>query len=140
MNRRGRNHREPLRLHAAVAALLVCFAWTLVAAADREQVDAFDAGLPWYWLVFGFSAQAMFAARFLVQWIASERGKRSVVPTSFWMLSLAGGITLLIYFLRRGDPVGVVGQMFGVFIYARNLILILRGKKNGGDTEAAEQA
>jgi lipid-A-disaccharide synthase-like uncharacterized protein len=123
----GRNGRGGLRAWVTTVAVLACVACTN--GADADRVDAFDAGLPWYWLVFGFSAQALFAARFLVQWIASERTKRSVVPTSFWVLSLAGGITLLVYFLRRGDPVGVVGQMLGVLIYARNLFLIARGAR-----------
>ncbi len=65
-------------------------------------------------------------SRMLVQWIASERARSSVVPTSFWWLSLIGGMMLLTYFLRRGDPVGVAGQLFGVVVYGRNLVLILR--------------
>lgn len=90
------------------------------------QVDPLDAGLSWYWLAFGFGAQLLFTARMLVQWIASERAKASVVPTAFWILSALGGLMLLTYFLRRGDPVGVTGQAFGLVIYARNLIFIRR--------------
>jgi lipid-A-disaccharide synthase-like uncharacterized protein len=90
------------------------------------QIDPLDAGLPWYWLVFGFGAQLVFTARMLAQWIASERAKASVVPLSFWLLSAAGGLMLLTYFLRRGDPVGVAGQLFGLTVYARNLIFIRR--------------
>lgn len=93
---------------------------------EEEQVDAFDAGLPWYWVGFGFGAQALFMSRMVVQWLASERAKASVVPVSFWILSLLGAISLLTYFLRRGDPVGVAGQSFGFFVYARNLIFIRR--------------
>lgn len=94
------------------------------------QVDPLDAGLSWYWLAFGFGAQLLFTARMLVQWIASERAKASVVPTAFWVLSALGGLMLLTYFLRRGDPVGVLGQAFGLTIYARNLIFIRRGSSH----------
>lgn len=90
------------------------------------QVDPLDAGLSWYWLAFGFGAQLLFTARMLVQWIASERAKASVVPSAFWILSAIGGLMLLAYFLRRGDPVGVTGQALGLTIYARNLIFIRR--------------
>ena len=76
------------------------------------------------WVVFGLLAQAMFTGRFLVQWIASERQRKSVVPTAFWYFSLAGGIMLLAYALYRQDPVFILGQLFGVVIYARNLWLI----------------
>jgi lipid-A-disaccharide synthase-like uncharacterized protein len=76
------------------------------------------------WVIFGLLAQAMFTGRFLVQWIASERQRKSVVPTAFWYFSLAGGIMLLAYALYRQDPVFILGQLFGVVIYARNLWLI----------------
>lgn len=78
------------------------------------------------WLAAGFGAQAMFSARFLVQWLASERAGRSVVPLAFWYLSIAGGLTLLAYALWRHDPVFVLGQAFGVIVYGRNLVLIRR--------------
>lgn len=106
---------------------------------ETGQVDPLDAGLPWWWLAFGFIAQLMFTARMLIQWIASERAKRSTVPVAFWILSLLGGLTLLLYFLRRGDPVGVLGQAFGVVIYVRNLVLIRRrkGTKAGVEDGAA---
>lgn len=80
----------------------------------------------WLWVAVGFAGQALFSARFLVQWLASERAKRSVVPHAFWFLSLAGGGTLLAYALYRQDPVFIVGQAAGLFIYARNLVLIRR--------------
>lgn len=76
------------------------------------------------WVVFGFSAQLMFTARFLIQWIASERARSSVVPVAFWYFSLAGGVMLLTYALYRRDPVFVLGQALGVVIYSRNLWLI----------------
>ncbi len=78
------------------------------------------------WLVIGFSGQACFFSRFLVQWIASERQKRSVIPMAFWYLSLAGGLVLLIYAIHVGDPVFIVGQSTGAFIYLRNIWLRTR--------------
>jgi lipid-A-disaccharide synthase-like uncharacterized protein len=78
------------------------------------------------WLALGFLGQALFSARFVVQWLASERAGRSVVPLAFWFFSLGGGATLLAYAVYRGDPVFIVGQAAGLFIYARNLVLIRR--------------
>ena len=78
------------------------------------------------WLVVGFAGQALFSARFLVQWLKSERMRRSVVPVAFWYFSLAGGVTLLAYAIHRHDPVFIVGQASGLFIYLRNLWLIRR--------------
>jgi len=69
----------------------------------------------------------------LVQWIATEKNRQSVVPVLFWWFSLFGGLILLIYFLRRGDPVGVVGQLFGSVVYAANLAPILRAMKSRTD-------
>ncbi|WP_420712601.1 lipid-A-disaccharide synthase N-terminal domain-containing protein [Frigidibacter sp. RF13] len=76
------------------------------------------------WVAFGLFGQLMFTGRFLVQWIASERAKRSVVPVMFWYFSLAGGVILLSYAIYRKDPVFILGQSLGVFIYLRNLWLI----------------
>lgn len=84
------------------------------------------------WLILGFSGQVCFFMRFLVQWIVSERKKRSVIPIYFWYLSLAGGLTLLIYAIHIKDPVFIVGQSTGAFIYIRNLMLIYREKRRGG--------
>ena len=78
------------------------------------------------WLGIGFLGQALFSARFVIQWLASERMRRSVVPHAFWWFSLAGGVTLLAYALWRGDPVFVLGQGLGLFVYLRNLMLIRR--------------
>ncbi len=83
------------------------------------------------WLGVGFSAQAIFSARFLVQWIASERARKSVVPVAFWFLSLFGGALLFAYALWRRDPVFILGQGTGLVIYARNLYLIYREKGRG---------
>ncbi|MDF1551807.1 MAG: lipid-A-disaccharide synthase N-terminal domain-containing protein [Deferrisomatales bacterium] len=76
-----------------------------------------------FWLVVGFAAQALFSARFLVQWIASERRKRSTVPKAFWYLSLVGSALLLAYAVHRHDPVFILGQSFGFLVYIRNLML-----------------
>ena len=77
-------------------------------------------------LIFGFAGQALFSARFIVQWIASEAKKQSVIPLAFWYFSLAGGVFLLIYAILRHDPVFILGQAAGLIVYVRNLILIFR--------------
>ena len=81
------------------------------------------------WLGIGFFGQALFSARFVIHWLASERMRRSVVPHAFWWFSLAGGVTLLAYALWRGDPVFVLGQGLGLFVYLRNLMLIRRHRQ-----------
>ena len=81
------------------------------------------------WLGIGFFAQLMFSARFLVQWLASERAGKSIVPLLFWYLSIAGSTLLLAYAIHRKDPVFILGQSVGTFIYSRNLYLIRREKK-----------
>lgn len=81
-----------------------------------------------FWLIFGLAAQMCFFLRFLIQWIFSERRKRSVIPIHFWYLSLAGGIGLLIYSIHIMDIVFITGQSLGILIYVRNLILIHRNK------------
>lgn len=78
------------------------------------------------WLMVGLLGQGIFSMRFIVQWIVSEREKRSVIPVVFWYLSLFGGLTLLLYAIHRRDPVFILGQLPGTFIYGRNLILIRR--------------
>ena len=77
-------------------------------------------------LLIGFSGQGLFASRFIVQWIYSEKKGESHIPIIFWYLSIFGGIGLLIYAIFRKDPVIILGQMFGIFIYLRNLILIYK--------------
>lgn len=84
-------------------------------------------------LIFGFAGQALFTARFLVQWIASERARRSIVPLSFWWLSLGGGAMLLAYAIARRDPVFMLGQGAGLVIYLRNLAMIRAAKRSGAD-------
>ena len=82
------------------------------------------------WLVIGFLGQALFSARFIVQWIKSEREKKSVFPIAFWYFSIAGGVTLLAYAVYRKDPVFIVGQLTGLFIYFRNLYFVAYERKN----------
>jgi len=81
------------------------------------------------WAVLGFIAQALFSARFLVQWIASERARRSIIPMAFWWFSIAGGILLFVYSLHRKDPVFIAGQGGGLLIYARNVMFVLREQR-----------
>ncbi|MEK6775781.1 MAG: lipid-A-disaccharide synthase N-terminal domain-containing protein [bacterium] len=81
------------------------------------------------WIVFGLVGQTMFFLRFLIQWIASERKKQSVIPVSFWFFSIIGGLILLIYAIQRKDPVFIIGQSTGSVIYIRNLVLIYRKRK-----------
>lgn len=83
---------------------------------------------PTLWVIVGFIGQALFTGRFLVQWLASERAGRSVMPDLFWYFSIMGGTTLLVYALWRQDPVFILGQATGLFVYARNLYFIRKGK------------
>lgn len=88
-----------------------------------------------WWVALGFIAQFAFTMRFLVQWLASERAKRSVVPVAFWFFSLIGGGLLLIYAIHRQDPVFIAGQAMGLFIYMRNIWLIANEKKAMAKTD-----
>jgi lipid-A-disaccharide synthase-like uncharacterized protein len=90
--------------------------------------DVFVTRLDW-WVLVGFVAQGLFSMRFLVQWIASERAGRSVIPLAFWLFSIGGGLLLLVYALYRKDPVFIAGQAFGVFVYLRNLYFVLHERK-----------
>lgn len=81
------------------------------------------------WVLFGFFGQFVFAMRFIIQWIVSEKKKESIVPLSFWYLSICGGVILLIYAIYKKDPVFMLGQATGLIVYARNLMLITK-KKN----------
>ncbi|HZC56465.1 MAG TPA: lipid-A-disaccharide synthase N-terminal domain-containing protein [Xanthobacteraceae bacterium] len=90
--------------------------------------DVFVTRLDW-WVLLGFIAQLLFTARFVVQWIASERAGRSVIPMAFWIFSILGGALLLVYALYRKDAVFIAGQAFSFFVYARNLYFVLRDRK-----------
>jgi lipid-A-disaccharide synthase-like uncharacterized protein len=76
------------------------------------------------WLFIGFLGQGLFAMRFIVQWLVSEKRRESTIPIAFWYFSVGGGLVLLAYSIYRGDPVFILGQFTGLFIYARNLYLI----------------
>jgi lipid-A-disaccharide synthase-like uncharacterized protein len=84
------------------------------------------------WLAIGFLGQAMFSMRFLLQWIQTERRRKSVIPVAFWYFSIAGGSLLLTYAIWRLDPVFIVGQGAGLLIYGRNLYFIHRGRAAAG--------
>lgn len=80
------------------------------------------------WLGIGLFGQCLFMARFIVQWIVSERHGQSVIPISFWYLSLSGGLIVLAYGIHKLDPVIILGQLPGALVYTRNLMLIRRAK------------
>ena len=77
-------------------------------------------------LIIGFVGQGLFASRFIYQWIYSEKNKQSLIPIGFWYLSILGGLGLLTYAIFRMDPVIITGQIFGILIYTRNLVLIYK--------------
>ena len=84
------------------------------------------------WLAIGFLGQFLFASRFLIQWFKSELIGRSVIPVAFWYFSVGGGVVLLAYAVHKMDPVFITGQGMGLFVYARNLYLIARERRNEG--------
>ena len=83
------------------------------------------------WIIIGLVAQFMFMMRFVMQWIYSERARRSIVPEVFWYFSILGGAMLLAYAIHRADPVFIAGQSLGLLIYSRNIYFIWREKKDG---------
>ena len=85
-------------------------------------------------ITIGFGGQALFATRFIIQWISSENAGKSVIPIAFWYFSISGGLVLLTYAIWRQDPVIIAGQSVGVFIYARNLYFIHREKNLENNT------
>jgi lipid-A-disaccharide synthase-like uncharacterized protein len=82
-----------------------------------------------WWLLLGYVGQTLFAMRFIVQWVASERVGRSVMPVAFWFFSIGGGVLLLFYALYIRDPVFIIGQGLGLFVYLRNLYFVFRERK-----------
>lgn len=88
--------------------------------------------IPTVWLAVGFLGQALFSTRFILQWIASERQRKSVVPVAFWWFSLLGGVTLLTYAIHRQDPVFILGQAAGLVVYVRNLYFVRREARTEG--------
>ena len=91
------------------------------------------------WLVIGFAGQGCFFMRFLVQWIASEGQKKSVIPVAFWYFSLAGAGIILVYAIHRRDPVFIVGQTTGFMIYLRNLHFIYRERAASESTKDSDR-
>jgi lipid-A-disaccharide synthase-like uncharacterized protein len=87
-----------------------------------------------FWLAFGLGAQLLFTARFLVQWISSERAGQSVVPMAFWFFSMGGGIMTLIYGIAKREPVIIIGQSMATVIYIRNIMLIIRHRDKASKT------
>ena len=83
-----------------------------------------------YWLIIGLIWLAAFAARFVIQWVVSEKKGESTIPLAFWYCSIAGSVILLTYAIHREDPVFILGQSLGSIIYIRNLILIARKKRS----------
>jgi lipid-A-disaccharide synthase-like uncharacterized protein len=104
--------------------MLIQFGSELSAYFREVFVEKFD-----FWLVFGLAAQLIFAARFIVQWIASERAGKSVVPFAFWIFSVGGGLMTLLYGIVRREPVIIFGQGMATVIYVRNIMLIFRSGK-----------
>jgi lipid-A-disaccharide synthase-like uncharacterized protein len=103
------------------ALMLIHFGQDLSAYFQEVFVSKFD-----FWLVFGLLAQLVFAARFLVQWISSERAGKSVVPFAFWIFSVAGGLMTLVYGFVKREPVIIFGQGLATLIYIRNIMLIFK--------------
>ena len=87
-----------------------------------------------FWLAFGLVAQLSFAARFIIQWITSERAGKSVVPMAFWFFSLIGGSMTLVYGLVKREPVIIIGQLLSNIIYVRNIMLIWKNRGSGSET------
>jgi lipid-A-disaccharide synthase-like uncharacterized protein len=104
--------------------MLIAFGHDIRAYLYDVFVARFD-----FWLAFGILAQLLFTARFIVQWLASEKAGQSVMPLAFWFFSIAGGLMTLVYGLVRREPIIIMGQALAVFIYLRNLVLIFRNRR-----------
>jgi len=109
--------------------MLIEYGQALGAYLNDVFVAKFD-----FWLAFGMAAQLVFGARFLVQWIYSERAGRSVVPLAFWFVSIIGGLMTLIYGIVKREPVIILGQALPTIIYVRNIMLIFKSKASGSET------
>jgi lipid-A-disaccharide synthase-like uncharacterized protein len=95
---------------------------------ENKIAEIFSQGLG-LWELVGFLGLAVFSSRFIIQWIASERKKKSVIPVAFWYLSIVGSLCLLAYAIKRADPVFILSYLFNGFIYMRNLALIRKTRK-----------
>jgi len=112
--------------------MLIQFGQALNAYVYDVFIAKFD-----FWLAFGLVAQLLFTARFLVQWISSERAGQSVVPMAFWFFSMGGGLMTLIYGLAKREPVIIIGQGLATLIYIRNIMLIV--KSRGGASKEVDR-
>lgn len=92
-----------------------------------------------FWLAFGIAAQLLFTARFLVQWIASEREGRSVIPMAFWLFSMGGGLMTLAYGIARREPIIIMGQALAIIIYIRNIMLVLKQRRQAQERATEDQ-
>ena len=104
-------------------------------AVGAYLLDVFVVKLDW-WVLLGYAGQALFTMRFVVQWIATERARKSVIPVAFWFFSIGGGVLLFGYALSRRDPVFILGQGLGLFVYLRNLYFVYR-ERGSFDLKAA---
>ncbi|MBM7070138.1 lipid-A-disaccharide synthase N-terminal domain-containing protein [Actibacterium sp. 188UL27-1] len=95
------------------------------------RILAVSSWLEFWWVMVGLGGQLLFTARFLIQWIASERAGKSVMPVAFWYFSISGGIILFAYACYRQDPVFILGQTMGLVVYIRNLWLIHVERRRG---------
>ena len=86
------------------------------------------------WVILGFIAQGFFTMRFVVQWIASERARKSVIPVAFWFFSIGGGMMTLVYGIVKREPVIIIGQALATIIYIRNIMLIVKNRGNASKT------
>jgi lipid-A-disaccharide synthase-like uncharacterized protein len=107
--------------------MLIQFGEAMGAYLHEVFVAKFD-----FWLIFGLAAQLLFASRFLVQWISSERAGKSVIPFAFWILSMGGGLMTLLYGLVKREPVIIFGQGLATIIYVRNIMLIFKERRERG--------
>ena len=119
--------------------LLLYMCWSLASATtfplDHDGFMPFQENYQ-LWKVIGFAGLGTFQARWLVQWLYSEKHKESKVPIAFWYLSLIGSLLCLAYFLRQQDSVGIAGYMFSSVPYTRNLMLIYRKRRQDSDAAA----
>jgi lipid-A-disaccharide synthase-like uncharacterized protein len=115
--------------------MLIQFGTELGGYLREVFVDKFD-----FWLMFGLAAQLLFAGRFLVQWISSERAGKSVVPFAFWVLSIGGGLMTLVYGLVKREPVIIFGQGLATIIYVRNIVLIFRERRQSRQPNVAPRS
>lgn len=99
-----------------------------------------DSAAELFWVLFGLAGQIMFTMRFVTQWVASEKAKKSVIPLSFWIYSILGSVVLTIYAIYRRDPVFILGQAPSVFIYVRNIMLLKKSKLSQSETAEAPSA